>query len=55
MNVNIEKRVADILSKHSYGMRAMIKIDKACQSISIQFSIYSIVSLYLIEKSMLIL
>lgn len=34
VNVNIGKRVADILSKRSGGVRATIEIDKDCRSIS---------------------
>lgn len=47
VNVNIGKRVADILSKRSGDEK---KIDKNCQSISIQFQFF-IASVCLIKKS----
>lgn len=51
MNVNIGKRVADILSKRSGGVRATIEIDKDCRSIS-QFGFnFFIVSPWPVERS----
>lgn len=57
VNVNIGKRVADILSKRSGGVRATIEIDKDCRSIS-QFGFnffFFIVSPWPVEKSVSLL
>lgn len=56
MNVNIGKRVADILSKRSGGVRATIEIDKDCRSISqFGFNFFFIVSPWPVERSVSLL